>query len=167
MRVGDAYLTVDLGYGQDEWSPGYGRTTWQVAIITRIDGEKIATDAYFGGPSIPWRFAGEFHIGRALFLGEQPMTDLEKDHYNFSEMSPEEQAAQGEYVTRSDTVNSLLAGLSPEERAAFAELNQEEQDMIAETLLNAYNQRTGKNAGKTGILLGVIGVAVALLMMMR
>ena len=178
MRIGDAYLTIDLG-GQDEPLDGYLPTIWVVGVITQIGSEQVGFDTYLGGPSIPWRYGGENSLDRALFLGETPMTDHEKESYHFAELSQEERAALSENLLNlhdqptdesDDTLNSLLAGLSPAERALFDDLSQEEQHVIIETLKNAHDQRTGKkadtsNSPETGVILGVGGIVVAFMMM--
>ena len=97
MRVGEAYFTEDLGYDLDEWSLGYGETTWQVDVIKRIDDDLIVVDAYFGAPSEPWSFGGEYSRYGTLYVGKTPMSELEKESYRFAEMSREETEAQQDY----------------------------------------------------------------------
>ena len=146
MRIGDAYLSMDLGYGQDDLTD-LGLTQWMVNVVTHIDGEQVALDTYLGGPSIPWRYEGEHSVSKSLFGDEIPMTDFEKDSYQFSEMSEDEKAHSHDQPN--DESNDLGQGSQEDESN---DLRQE-------------SPKTQVGNANIGVVLGVGGIIVAFMMM--
>ena len=99
MRVGDAYFTEEHRFGETEW---------YVDVIKRIDGQMIWADVYYGGPTKPWKFDSEYPRPTMVFLDLTPMSELEKQTYNFSEINRTEEFNERDIDRGTSKKNSQL-----------------------------------------------------------
>ena len=80
-----------------------------VEVIIYLQSSYVTADRYSGGPSQPWKYLGRTHYDyysldgdydEIPYEGMTPMSDLEKEAYQFAEMTKEERKLHGGFAWR-------------------------------------------------------------------